>query len=201
MTQDPIFKTIFGEDWNKLPPVMHKHYANRPYTTDLATVEGTLDVMCAGPIKFLAPIFWLMRGIPPHTEVDVSVVVNFESDEESNFFHFRRIFNFKTRKPYSFNSRMMQIKDNEVVEIMWSGFGWRMHYVWEAGRVKLKHKGYVFHLFGCLIPLPLTFLLGEGNAEEIAIDDNSFDMKVTITHPWWGKVYQYGGRFKVKKNI
>lgn len=201
MNADPIFKAVFGEDWDNLPPVMHKHYGNSPYSSDLTTVEGTLDVQCAGPIKFLAPLFWFMRGIPPYTEKNVPVSVSFESDKESNSFHFKRIFNFRTRQKYSFNSRMMHVQGNEVVEIMWSGFGWRMNYVWEEERVKLKHKGYVFHLLGYLIPLPLTFFLGQGNAEEIAVDEENFDMKVAITHPWWGKVYQYKGRFKVKQSV
>lgn len=201
MNEYPIFKNIFGRDWDSLPPVMHKHYANRPYSDDMTTVEGTLDVMCAGPIKFLAPLFWLMCGIPPHTEKNVPVTVNFTSDKDSNSFHFKRIFHFKKCKEYSFNSRMIQVKDNEVIEIMRSGFGWRMRYVWEDNRVKLKHEGYIIHLFGRSIPLPLTFLMGEGNAEEVAIDDNTFDMVVTITHPWWGKIYEYKGRFKVKERL
>ena len=93
---------------------------------------------------------------------------------------------------------MIQTNNNEVVEIMPFRLGWRMSYLWEGGRVKLKHKGYVLCFFGCFIPLPITFLLGEGNAEETAVDDNTFDMFVTITHPWWGVIYEYKGRFKVK---
>ena len=63
--------------------------------------------------------------------------------------------------------------------------------------MKLKHKGYVLNLFGHYLPIPITFLIGAGNAEEIPIDDNTFDMCVDITHRWWGKIYEYKGRFKV----
>lgn len=200
MSNEPIFKSIFGEDWERLPPVMHKHYANRPYSNDTTVVEGTLDVRCAGPIKALSWLFWLMRGIPPHNEKNVPVSVYFESDEHSKFFHFNRDFNFKTRNPYHFKSRMIQTKGNEVIEVMRSRLGWRMNYVWEDERVKLKHKGYVLYVFGCFIPLPLTLFMGEGNAEEIAVNDDTFDMVVTITHPWWGNIYEYKGRFTVKEN-
>ncbi len=92
MNEASIFETIFGKDWHDLPPVMRKHYANRPHSHDVTTVEGTLDVMCAGPIKFLAPLFWLMRGIPPHNEKAVPVTVNFKSDINTRYFHFNRIF-------------------------------------------------------------------------------------------------------------
>jgi len=195
----PIFQTIFGKSWDDLPPVMHKHYANRPYTEDLTTVKGSLDVMCAGPIKLFSPLFWLLRGIPPHNEKNVPVTVHFESDKNSKAFYFNREFYFSTRKPYRFQSRMMQIKDNEVIEIMRFGLGWKMKYLWQDQQVQLRHKGYVFHLFGHFIPLPLTFLLGEGNADEIAIDDKTFAMNVTITHPWWGIIYQYKGQFEVQE--
>ena len=194
-----IFKSIFGNAWDDLPPVMHKHYANRPYTKECNTVDGVLDVMCAGPIKFLAPLFWFMGGIPPLSENAVPVVVSFESDEHTKAFHFNRTFHFKNRKPYSFRSRMIQITGNEVVEVMRFGLGWRMNYVWEDNCVRLKHKGYVLELFGRFIPLPLTLLMGEGNAEEVAVDENTFDMVVQITHPWWGKIYEYKGRFEVRE--
>jgi len=41
-------------------------------------------------------------------------------------------------------------------------------------------------------------LIGEGNALEKPVDDDTFDMQVDITHPWWGKVYEYKGRFHLK---
>ncbi len=198
MSGEPIFRSVFGEDWERLPAVMRKHYANRPYTNDVTVVDGHLDVMSAGPIKMLAWLFWLMRGIPPYNETNVPVTVSFESDKHSKYFHFNRVFNFKTRKAYCFKSRMIQIKDNEVIEVMRSRLGWRMNYVWEGERVKLKHRGYVLYSFGHFIPLPLTFLIGEGNAEEIAVDENFFNMVVTITHPWWGKIYEYQGRTEAK---
>ncbi len=198
MNEKPIFQDIFGNDWNDLPPVMHKHYANRPYSHDITSVEGILDVMCAGPIKILAPLFWILCGIPPHNEKNVPVTVNFCSDENSQYFHFNRVFHFKKHKTYSFKSRMVQVKGDEVVEVMRSGFGWRMNYVWEDGYVKLNHKGYIFNFFGYFVPLPLTFLLGSGYAEESAVDHNTFDMIVTISHPWWGKIYEYKGQFKIK---
>ncbi len=197
LKEHPIFKGIFGDNWDNLPPVMRNHYANRPYSNDITVVKGKLDVMCAGSIKVMAWVFWIMRGIPPYNENNVPVTVKFQSDEDTKFFHFNRVFYFKTRKPYSFKSRMIQVHNNEVIEIMASRLGWRMNYFWEDNRIKLKHKGYILYAFGLFIPLPLTYILGAGNAEEIPIDDNNFDMVVTITHPWWGKIYEYKGQFEV----
>lgn len=197
--QDPIFKTILGEDWDKLPPVLKAHYANRPYTSDVTIVEGNLDVMCKGPMKLLTPILRLLGQVPPANETNVPVTVEFKSEVDTKAFHFKRTFNFKNQKPYSFHSKMIQAKDNEVIEIMKFGFGWRMLYIWEDEKIKLKHKDYALKAFGHLIPIPFTLLLGKGYAEEIAVNDKTFDMMTHITHPWWGKVYEYKGRFEIKE--
>ena len=55
LKEEPIFKSVFGDVWDELPKVMQKHYGNRPYSSDITTVEGTLDVMCKPPLKYLSP--------------------------------------------------------------------------------------------------------------------------------------------------
>lgn len=193
----PIFKSIFGEDWDELPPVMKKHYSNRPYTQEETIVNGVLDVMCKPPLSLLSPLMKLLGQIPTYNETNVPVKVHFESDLNSKSFHFNRIFNFSRGKVYKFQSRMIQIKGNEVIEVMRFGFGWKMRYVWDGEKVLLLHKGYVLQAFGHYIPLPLTMLMGAGYAEERSIDDNTFDMETHIVHPWWGKIFEYKGRFEV----
>jgi len=199
LKSEPIFKSIFGESWNDLPPVMQKHYLNRPYTDDINIVEGNLDVMCSGPIKCLAPFFWMTEGVPPINVKNVPVTVHFESNKHSKAFTFNRIFYFSNRRPYRFQSRMLQLDGNKVVELMKFGIGWKTSFHWEDGCVKLKHQGYVLKLLGHYIPIPLTLLIGEGNAVEKPVDDDTFDMQVDITHPWWGKIYEYKGRFHLKE--
>lgn len=201
LKSEPTFKHIFGEAWDALPPVMLKHYANRPYTCDKTIVKGHLDVMCAGIIKLLAPLLWRTGGIPPANAHNIPVTVAFESDMRSKAFAFNRTFYFADRPPYSFQSKMVQIKDNEVVELMKFGIGWKTSFHWEDGCVKLKHRGYILKLFGHYIPIPLTLIVGEGNAIERPLGDSTFDMQVEITHPWWGKIYGYHGRFQIEENL
>lgn len=199
LKNEPIFKSIFGDQWNKLPPVMKRHYANRPYTQDLTTVNGVLDVLCRPPLLYISPLMKLLGQIPTRNETNVPVTVHFQSDLNSKSFYFNRIFNFTTGKPYKFQSRMVQIKDDEVIEMMRFGLGWKLQYAWDGEKVILSHKGYALELFGHLVPLPLTIIMGAGYAEERPVDDNTFDMETHITHPWWGKIYEYKGRFEVPK--
>ena len=197
LKNEPTFKSIFGENWDSLPTVMKKHYANYPYSTEVTIAEGKLDIFCKPPLLWLSPLMRVLGQIPAFNENNVPVTVRFESDINSQAFHFNRSFNFSNRKPYVFHSRMLQIRDNEVIEIMRFGLSWKMQYSWDGEKVVLVHKGYAIQLFGHLIPLPLTFLMGAGNATEYPVDDDTFDMEVNITHPWWGEMYGYKGRFKV----
>lgn len=199
LKEEPIFKAVFGESWDELPPVMRKHYANHPYSNEVTTVQGVLDVFCKSPLLWLSPFMRLLGQIPTFNENNVPVTVRFESDVSSKSFHFIRNFHFSDRKSYVFQSRMLHIKEDEVIEIMRFRLGWKMRYSWDGKKVTLKHKGYTLQIFGHFIPLPLTMLMGAGNAAEYPIDDNTFDMEVSITHPWWGEIYGYKGRFVVLK--
>lgn len=197
---DTIFKPIFGDTWDELPPAIKKHYANRPYTNDKIIVSGHLDVSCSKPIQILAPLFWIFGTIPPINEQAAPVTVNFESRKDTKEFCLNRTFHFKERKPYIFQSRMRQIENNEVIEVMRWGICWRMKYFWENNKVILRHQGYAIKVFGHFIPLPITWLIGRSDAEEWAIENNTFGMCATITHPLLGKVYEYKGQFEIKES-
>lgn len=197
-SQEPIFKSVFGNSWSCLPPVMHKHYANRPHSNDISTVEGTLNVMCKW---YLMPLFWLFDFAPPYNETNVPVTVHFTSDHNSPAFCFDRVFYFKNRKPFHFRSRMTQVKDREIAERMSYGICWHSHYFWDGKQVLLQHKGYSLRLGNIYIPLPITWLIGRSDACETPVDDKRFDMSATITHPWLGKIYGYKGRFEVVKEV
>ncbi|MCB1504542.1 MAG: DUF4166 domain-containing protein [Hyphomicrobiaceae bacterium] len=193
---EPTFKPVFGADWEKLPAVLRAHYANRPYTDDVVVAEGVLDVECQGIMRLLGLLLRLMGQIPARNESNVPVTVRFLSDRNSTAYHFDRTFHF-TSGTYRFHSRMYQTSGNEMVEVMRFGLGWRMRYSWDGEKVVLQHAGYALRLLGHFIPIPLGLLIGEGYAEEIAVDDDHFDMMTHITHPWWGNIYGYRGRFKL----
>ena len=163
------------------------------------TVDGVLDTHAAGPIRLLSPVLALMGGIPPFTTRDVPATVRFESDRDTPAFHFNRVFRFQGREPYRFHSRLLPRGGNEMVEIMPFGLGWRAAYTWENDKVVLRHKGFILRFCSHDIPLPLEPLFGRGHAEETAVDDDTFDMHMEITHPRWGSTYGYAGRFTITK--
>jgi len=197
LCEEPIFQSVFGESWARIAPVIRKRYANRPYTDDKIVVEGALDITCAGSIRFLAPLFWVLRTVPPINEKRVPVSVEFDSDRYNKELHFNRVFQFRHRRPYILKSRMSQVKANEIVEVLNFGICWLGRCSWQEGRVVMEHKGYALKLLGHSVPLPITCVLGRVESEEIPVGTDTFHTRVTIKHPWFGVVYEYKGLFKI----
>ena len=75
------------------------------------------------------------------------------------------------------------------------GLGWKMRYEFSDNKAKLLHDGYIWRIAGIDIPLPLVWILGEGYAYETALSETQFAMYFAITHPWFGKVFGYEGKF------
>jgi len=196
-TTQPIFKSIFAEQWEKLPAVMHKHYANRAYSEDLVTVAGKLDVEFGWWVKTLSPFLRIFGALVPYQGNNIPVTVRFRSELGSAAYCLERIFNFPDQKNYIFYSKMIQVKDDVIVENMKYGIGWKHRFYYNGNKVILEHIGYVLSIFGKSIPIPLNLFLGRGYAEEEAIDENRFRMKMNITHSLFGKIYEYRGEFEM----
>lgn len=199
----PIFQFIFGEQWQNLPPVMHKHYANRAGTSDAVTVEGFMKIEVSTFAKLLTPLFRLSGALVPYSGENIPVTVNFRSEKNSSAYCFNRIFNFPNKPPYHFRSKMLPIGGNvcgnQVVEFMPIGIGWNASYRWDGKKVLIEHCGYKMKIFGKLLPFPLEWFLGKGRAWEEAISDDKFKMYMDIRHPLFGRIYAYSGEFTVTK--
>lgn len=193
----PIFKSVFGENWDRLPPVMHRHYANHPNTKDVYIAEGTMVVEAALVLRVFSPILRLLGGIPAVNAKDIPVTVKFKSEPAGPALHFVRSFRFPGTKPYIFHSRMIPEGDSRITEQMKFGLGWRVSFSWENERVVLSHRGYALCFLGWRVPLPLNWLFGHVHAEEEALSDTKFKMFVEIRHWLFGKIYEYRGEFEM----
>lgn len=199
MSHRPIFQSIFAESWNALPPVMHKHYANRPYSRDQVTTEGIMEVHSSRIVKLLGWPLRLLGALVPYEGTHIPVTVHFRSSPTNDSYGFDRIFHFPGKKPVHFRSRMFPLGGNEVIECMRFGIGWRAAYRFDGTRVLLEHRGYGIRIGRLILPLPLAWVLGRGSAHETAQDDGRFHMQMDIYHPWFGITYGYSGDFTITK--
>ena len=195
--RDPIFQSVFAGDWQKLPAVMYKRYANKPYSSDAVTATGEMEVVFGWYIKMLLPFLRLFGALVPYQGKSISVVVNLRSDPNNAALCMDRVFYFKDKKPFKFRSSMVEIEGDDVVEFLRFGVGWRIRYYFDGSKVVLAHRGYVWKLFGKLMPMPLHLILGKIYAQEIALSEDSFSMLMTITHPLFGKIYEYKGTLNI----
>ncbi|MBN8530306.1 MAG: DUF4166 domain-containing protein [Alphaproteobacteria bacterium] len=193
----PIFTRVFGEAWEALPPVLRRHYANRAYRRDTVTVEGRMDVMTSPWIGVLSPLLRLAGTLVPYAGTAIPVTVHFRSEPDSDAFCFDRIFHFPGKAPYAFRSRMVPVQGAEMIEYMRFGIGWRTAYSYEKGKIMLRHRGYVLGCGAWRVSLPLEWVLGTGSAEEEAISEDVFRMRMEIRHWFFGITYAYGGEFRV----
>jgi hypothetical protein len=194
--QEPTFKAIFGDQWGQLPPVMQKHYANKPFSRDVVTVRGKMNFIMANWARKIMPLFKWLNILVPYAAENVDTTVHFRSEPDNAIYQFDRWIELPG-KTYHFLSKMEHTQGDEVVEQFASRICWRMRYVYDGEKVLLLHKGYAFKLLGRFIPLPMTWITGKGYAEEVPIDDNSFRMRMTITHWLLGVYYEYNGVFSV----
>ncbi len=193
----PIFRPIFGQAWSTMPPVMHAHYANHPFSKDVGIAKGMMTVQAGWLLRALAPISRLVGGIPAYNQESIPTEVRFESSLDDSCLTFHRIFSYEDRKPYVFRSKMVPLGGNLLVEKMKFGLCWRVRFAWTGESVQLRHAGYAISVFGSIIKVPLNWLLGSIEASEEAMGPSTFKMAVSISHPVWGIYYRYSGTFEM----
>ncbi len=192
-TNDPIFKIVFGDDWSALPKVMQDHYAIRPFSDDVVIAKGTLDIEVPPIMGLLSRLSGMLVS---RSGTGVPVTVTFKSGRDTCAFHFDRVFHYQGGDEH-FRSSMVHIGGDQMVEFMRFGFGWKMAYSWDGGKIILSHRGYVWRILGVSIPIPLALVIGRGEAEELPISENEFEMWTHTSHPWFGKSIAYSGPFKI----
>ena len=133
----------------------------------------------------------------PYSGDNIPVTVTFRCSDDGQSFHFDRAFHYPDHGTYHFRSKMVHLHANEMIEFIKFGIGWRLTYDWIGEKVILKHRGYVWRLFGLDIPIPLELILGRGYAEETAISDTHFHMWTHAKHPLFGEMLYYSGEFEV----
>jgi hypothetical protein len=190
----PLFAQAFGDGWPKLPPVMRDHYAVRAYSNDRVTVTGHLDVASAWWLRLPAKLTGILV---PYNGKQVPVEVTFTAGRSSPSIIFDRVFHFPGRSPVSFRSEVEVQPNGDCIEFMRFGLGWRLRYRYNGTVVLLEHRGYVWRALGLLVPMPFSFILGSGHAEETPLSDNEFSMWTHTLHPWFGKTFAYSGSFRI----
>jgi len=196
---EPIFKKIFMQSWEDLPIILKTRYSNRPYSKDVISLSSRMNIKFSKFIRKIQPLLKIVGALVPYEGENIPTIVNIKSEINSNNSILERNFHFQNHPHVVFISKFVQIKDNLVVEIVKFGLGVRFNYNFDGKKVLIIHDSYVLNIFGLFIPIPISILLGKVYAEEEAIDDISFKMKMLLTHKWFGNIFEYNGTFIVNE--
>jgi len=200
MTHPPIFKTIFGSQWENLPKVMRLHYANTSFSNDQYICNGKMNVQTHILMRLVAPISHFLKGLPIVNKSNIPVRVLFKSSPNNSNLHFIRTFHLSNKKTYVFHSEMVPSGGNNITEITHTGLCWRSRFIWQDNKIMLMHNGYAIKLFNHFFPIPITWLIGHIHSEEEALSDTSFKMYMEIRHWFFGKLYEYNGEFEMESH-
>jgi hypothetical protein len=193
-----VFQAVLGPDWPSLGPVIRRHYFLRSHSSDAITVTGVMDeVYHSGLAMLLIPFGRLFGGIVPYRGTDVPIAVHYTSRPDDATIHWDRVFRFAGRRPFHFRSLMEPGEPGRVIEFVRFGLGIRLDVTAEDGALVFRDRGYVWRLFGRDIPLPIHLIFGRTTVEERPVDEDRFTMRMVITHPLFGDLFRYSGRFAV----
>jgi len=201
MQKKPIFEQVFSGKFLSMPVVLQDRYANRSYSDDVCTVEGVLNVHTSFWMTLLSPFLRVFGALVPSAAKNIKVVVNFKSNRKNNSLKFDRKFYYQHRKPYNFVSTWIPQENDEVIEFMRFGLGWRMRCYFQDNRVHLEHVSFVWQMGRVSIPLPMHWLLGIPYAYEEAVDERHFRMHFEMIHPLLGNIFGYSGMFTMVKKV
>jgi len=117
---------------------------------------------------------------PGNGTVEIPIDVHYKGRPGNANLYWDRVFKFSDRSHFHFKSHMELYKCNEVIEYVRFGIGMRLKVTAENGAIVFRANGYIWRIFGKLIPIPVNLLFGSAYVEERLIDGNRFDMKMIL---------------------
>ena len=197
---ESVFEKILGDSWDDLGGVIKQHYFLRPYSDDYICVSGVMSEVYHSTIaKFFLPFGMLFGAVVPYRGRNVPIDVHYSCSKGDANIYWDRVFKFSEENHYHFKSHMEHTKDNEVIEFVRFGVGMRLRVTAENGAIVFRDSGYIWRLFGRDLPIPVGLLFGKAYVEERPVDENNFEMKMTLEHPLFGVMFRYAGAFSLER--
>lgn len=184
-----LMQQALGADWDKLPAALQAHY--RFGTT---TDTGSMDIEYP---RFMQPVWSILRllgALVDRQGKSVTTIVEKRVVGEHQIW--RRTITYPDGQIVRFDSFWVAAGNAEVIEFVNPVLGLQMApYV--VGE-KLHYRGvrFIAKLGPVTIPIPEWLVLGHATIIEEALDDTHFAMDFRLTHPLFGQLFRYSGKFE-----
>jgi len=194
MNNMPLLQQALGEDWNKLPLVIQRHYSVPGNSNTCVT--GNMEI---GYPNFLLPFISLIHlcgGLVSRRGKNIETVVKKTISTQSTNLYWQRTLIYPDNKKDYFYSRMVYLRNHELIETVRFGFGLRLNVSVDNGVLVYRSNGHIWQYGKLRLTFPDWLLLGAATIIETPISDQQFRLDFSIRHPLWGNSYWYHGIFQ-----
>jgi len=128
--------------------------------------------------------------------VQTTVVKHMEGERQ----HWRRTMVFADGQALQFNSVWVPSGPGRLIEYINPHLGLEMQPALVGQQI--HYCGVRFILQAGRLRLPVPQWLGPGVTRivEVALDEQRFEMDFRLTHPWFGQLFRYAGRFTTSQS-
>lgn len=184
-----LMQHALGDDWRLLPPALQAHY-RFGRTID----SGSMDIEYPRFMQAYLSLLRLVGALIDRSGRQVATVV--EKSVVGDRQYWRRTMRYSDGKTIRFNSFWVHAGGNEVIEFVNSALGLQMAVHVAEGRLHYRGVCFVAKLGRWLLPIPEWLVLGHTTIVEEATDETHFVMDFRLTHPWFGQLFRYSGKFE-----
>jgi hypothetical protein len=184
-----LMQSALGSDWDKLPAALQAHYLFAA-TKDV----GCLDIEYPRLMQPYLNVLRVLGALVNRSGSNISTVV--EKGMVGERHCWRRTITYPNGRVIHFNSFWVSAGDNQLIEFVNPLLGLKMAAYVEDGKLHYRGVKLIVKLGSLLIPIPEWLVLGHTTILEEAVDDKHFVMDFRLTHPWFGQVFRYAGKFE-----
>ncbi|MCP5269050.1 MAG: DUF4166 domain-containing protein [Zoogloeaceae bacterium] len=184
-----LMQRVLGTDWDKLPPALQLHYRFGT-TTDTGSMEIEYP-------RFMQPVWSILRlfgALVDRKGTGVSTVVEKSVIGERQFW--RRTITYPDGQVLRFDSFWVAAGNGDVIEFVNPVLGLQMSPFVVGNRLHYRGVRFIAKLGSVMVPIPECLTLGHATIIEEALDDRHFAMDFRLTHPIFGQLFRYSGRFE-----
>lgn len=194
MNNIPLLQKALGEDWNKLPSVIQRHYS---VAIDSKTcLKGAMEIAYPNYLLPLISLIHLCGGLVVRRGKDIETRVEKTTSQQNTQLCWKRTLKYYDGEKDYFYSQMSYLQNHELIETVRFGFGLRLKVSVDHGMLVYRSNGHIWQCGRFRLTFPDWLLLGTATITETPISDQQFRLNFSINHPLLGNCYCYSGIFQ-----
>jgi hypothetical protein len=184
-----LMQRALGAGWDQLPPALQAHYQSGS-TTD----TGVMNIEYPSFMQLPLTILGLFGALVNRRGQGVRTVVQKRVAGQRQYW--QRTLTYPDGKVARFNSFWVDAGGGQLIEYVNPVLGLQMAAFMKNGQLHYRGIRFVARLGPLLLPIPQWLALGRTTIVEEAVDENHFVMDFRLTHPLFGEVFRYSGKFE-----